>query len=62
MKKYFEMILVLIVTFMTLVAMYTLRPNYSQATLYTLDDEMHNYDDEAKFIFDNYYDVNLKFK
>jgi len=62
MKKHFEMIVVLIVTFMTLVAMFTLKPNYYRATMTTSDDETQSYDDEAKYIFDNYYDVNIKYK
>lgn len=62
MRKHFEMIIVIIVTFMTLVAMFTLKSSYTPISVITFDDDSQSVDDDAKYIFDDYYNVNIKLK
>lgn len=58
-KKYFNIIIVIIITFVTLVSIFTLKAEKVEGVFYY---DENTIEDEAGYIFDNYYDVNINFK
>ncbi|WP_146057652.1 hypothetical protein [Caloramator fervidus] len=59
MRKNLNMVIVILVTFMTLVAIFSFKTKKVNTAVY---DEYNNIQEDVGYIFDDYYNVNINFK
>lgn len=58
-RKNLNMVIVILVTFMTLVAIFSFKTKKVNTAVY---DEYNNIQEDVGYIFDDYYNVNINFK